>query len=212
MKLYGYWRSGAAWRVRIALNIKGVAFDQVSVNLARGAEQHQPAYRAINPQGRIPTLVLDDGTALIQSPAILEWIEETWPAPPLLPKDPLTRARVRAIASIIGCDVHPLTNAAGTIPYLRKHLEADDADVTAWLTHWNRSGFAAIEQLLGGGPFAFGDAPTLADLYIVPQVSAARRFKVAVDDFPKIARAVDSCSKLDAFQRAAPDAQPDKDP
>ena len=212
MKLYGYWRSGAAWRVRIALSIKGVAFDQVSVNLARGAEQHQPAYRAINPQGRIPTLVLDDGTALIQSPAILEWIEETWPAPPLLPKDPLTRARVSAIASIIGCDVHPLTNAAGTIPYLRKHLEADDADVTAWLTHWNRSGFAAIEQLLGGGPFAFGDAPTLADLYIVPQVSAARRFKVAVDDFPKIARAVDSCSKLDAFQRAAPDAQPDKDP
>lgn len=211
MKLYGYWRSGAAWRVRIALNLKGVPFEQASVNLARGAEQHQPAYRAINPQGRVPTLVLDDGTALIQSPAILEWIEETWPAPPLLPKDPVTRARIRGIASIIGCDVHPLTNAAGTIPYLRKHLEADDADVTAWLSHWNRAGFAAIEQMLAGGPFAFGEAPTLADLYIVPQVAAARRFKVPVDDFPKINRVIDACAKLDAFQRASPDAQPDKE-
>jgi maleylacetoacetate isomerase len=210
MKLYGYWRSGAAWRVRIALELKGVACEHASVHLTRdGGEHRKPAYTAINPQARVPALVLDDGAVLVQSPAILEWLEETYPNPPLLPKDPVLRARVRGLAAIIGCDVHPLTNAAGTIPYLKMSLGADDAAITAWLSHWNRAGLAAVEALIEGAPFCLGSQPTLADLYLVPQVAAARRFKVPVDDLPKIARVVAHCATLEAFKRAAPESQPD---
>lgn len=212
MKLYGYWRSGAAWRVRIALNLKGVPHERISVHLMKdGGEHLKPAYRAINPQARVPSLVLDDGTVLVQSLAILEWLEETYPTPPLLPKDPIARAKARGIAAIIGCDTHPLTNAAGTVKYLRTVLKLDDAGVTAWLTHWTREGFSAVEALVGDGPFCLGSALSLADVCVVPQLAAAQRFKLPVDEFPKIKRIAAHCATLPAFQQAAPDQQPDKE-
>jgi len=209
MKLYGYWRSGAAFRVRIALNLKGVAYEHAGVHLLKnGGEQNAPAYRALNPQGRVPSLVLDDGTILIQSPAILEWLDETYPEPPLLPKDPLLRANVRGIAAVIGCDIHPLNNL-GSLNYLRRAFNADIAAIHAWAGHWITQGFTAVERLIEGGNFCFGSAPTLADVYLVPQVAGARRFKVPLDAFPKIVRIAESCASLDAFWRAAPENQPD---
>lgn len=212
MKLYGYWRSGAAWRVRIALNLKGIAYDSISVHLMRdGGEHTKPAYRAINPQMRVPSLVLDDGTVLVQSPAILEWIEETYPSPALMPRDSVARAKVRGAASIIGCDVHPLTNAAGTLKVLRQTHKLDDAAILAWLTEWTRAGFTAVETMVGDGPFSFGDQPTLADIFIVPQLAAAKRFNVPVDDFKRINRIAAHCATLDAFRKAAPENQPDKE-
>jgi maleylpyruvate isomerase len=210
MKLYGYWRSGAAWRVRIALHLKGVPFETVPVHLVRDGGQHKaPAYVALNPQQRVPTLVLDDGTALVQSPAILEWLDEVYPSPPLLPTDPLSRAKIRGLAAIISCDVHPLINAAGVLPYLKREMKADEAAIAAWVAHWNRAGLQAVEAMIEGGDFCFGASPTLADLYLVPQIAAARRFKVPLDDLPKIARVVAHCAALEAFKRAAPDAQID---
>ena len=209
MKLYGYWRSGAAYRVRIAFNLKGVAYDPVGVHLLKnGGEQNAPAYRAVNPQGRVPSLVLDDGTVLIQSPAILEWLEESYPKPALLPEDRVLRAKIRGVAALIGCDIHPLNNL-GPLNYLRDTFNADGAAVRAWATHWITCGFDAIEHLIEGGDFCFGSAPNLADVYLVPQVASARRFKVALDAFPKIGRVAESCASLEAFRRAAPEIQPD---
>ncbi len=209
MILNSYWRSGASYRLRIALNLKGLAHEIRTVHLVKnGGEQHQPAYRAINPQGRVPSVVLDGGEVLIQSPAIIEWLEETHPNPPLLPENPLARARVRAVASIIGCDIQPLGNV-GPLVYLKKKLGADDAANAAWVGHWIEQGFTAIEALIEGGDYCFGKAPTVADVYLVPQVYAARRFKVALDAFPKIVRAADYCATLDAFIKAAPQYQPD---
>jgi maleylpyruvate isomerase len=209
MKLYGYWRSGAAYRVRIALNLKGVGYEYAAVHLLReGGEQNAPAYRALNPQGRVPCLVLDDGTVLIQSPAILEWLEETYPEPPLLPKDAMQRAKIRGLAALIGCDIHPLNNV-GPLNYLRGTFNADSAAILAWAGHWITHGFNAVEQLIEGGDFCFGSAPTLADIYLVPQVAGARRFKVPLDAFPKIVRVAGSCASLEAFRRAAPENQPD---
>jgi maleylacetoacetate isomerase len=151
------------------------------VHLLRdGGEQNAPAYRALNPQGRVPCLVLDDGTVLIQSPAILEWLEETYPEPPLLPKDPVQRAKVRGIGALVGCDIHPLNNV-GPLNYLRNTFNADNAAIKAWAGHWVTQGFNAIEQLIEGGDFCVGSAPTLADVYLVPQVAGARRFKVPLD-------------------------------
>jgi len=212
MKLYGYWRSGAAYRVRIALHVKGVPYEHVGVHLARGGgEQHTPAYRAINPQGRVPTLVLDDGSMIIQSPAILEWIEDMYPEPPLLPADKTLRTQVRGVAALIGCDIHPLTNAGNSGPasYLRRAFKADDAAVHAWTAHWTTAGFGAVEALIEAAPCCFGSAPTLADVYLVPQVVSARRFKVPLDIFPKIVRAAEHCMGLEPFRRAAPENQPD---
>ena len=209
MKLYGYWRSGAAYRVRIALNLKGIPFEHVGVNLLKdGGEQNSPAYRAVNPQGRVPSLVLDDGTVLIQSPAILEWLEESYPKPALLPEDRVLRAKIRGVAALIGCDIHPLNNL-GPLNYLRDTFSADSAAVHAWTTHWITRGFDAVEQLIEGGDFCFGTAPSLADVYLVPQVASARRFNVALDAFPKIGRVAQSCASLEAFRRAAPENQPD---
>lgn len=206
MKLYTFFRSSAAYRVRIALNLKGLSYDAAFISLPKN-EQRQPDYMAINPQGRVPTLDRD-GTVLIQSPAILEYLEETHPEPPLLPRDPVTRAKVRAVAAVIGCDIHPLNNS-GTLAYLKGRMGQDEAAVNAWYAHWVVEGFRAIERLVEPGPFAFGDRPTLADIYLVPQVYNARRFKVPLDDYPKIAAVDAACGEVDAFKAAAPEKQPD---
>ena len=206
MKLYDYFRSSAAYRVRIALNLKGLAYERHEVHLVRdGGEHLTPAYRAINPQARVPALELDDGTILIQSPAILEWIEETHSEPPLLPADPILRARVRAVAAIVACDIHPVNNL-GVLNYLRGQLGHDQETVNAWYRHWVEEGFHAIESLVEGKPFCFGDRPSLADVALVPQVYNARRFNVPLDPFPKIARIDAACAAIKAFADAGPEA------
>jgi maleylacetoacetate isomerase len=206
VKLYTYFRSSAAYRVRIALNLKGVAYEPIAINLLKG-EQTSEAYAALNPQMRLPSLDIG-GTVLIQSPAILEYLDEVHPEPPLLPLGAVQRAKVRAVSAIIGCDVHPLNNS-GTLAYLKKQLGCDQAAADAWYAHWIVEGFKAIEPLLGPGPFAFGAKPTLADLYLVPQVFNARRFHVPLDAFPKITAADAACSRIEAFRAAAPENQPD---
>jgi maleylacetoacetate isomerase len=209
MILHGYWRSGAAYRVRIGLNLKGIAYDQVSVHLVKnGGEQNAPAYKALNPQGRVPTLVLDDGTAILQSPAILEYLEEAYPTPALLPADSKSRARIRGMCSIIGADVHPLGNV-GPLNYLREHFGADTPAVKAWVGKWVSQGFAGVEALIDGGDFCIGDQPSMADVYLIPQVYGANRFSVPLEAYPKIRRIAAHCATLAAFQKAAPEAQPD---
>jgi maleylacetoacetate isomerase len=209
MKLYDFWRSGAAYRVRIALNLKGLTAEHVPIHLSKdGGHHRKPEYLAINPQGRVPTLVADDGTRLMQSSAILEWLEETYPTPPILPQDPTLRAKVRAVAGMIGSDLHPLTNV-GPLNYLRREFKADEAAVLAYIAHWNAQVLPAVESLIGNGPFAFGQAPTMADLYIVPQVYSARRFKVPLEAYPKITALAEHCATLDAFAAAAPEKQMD---
>jgi len=206
VKLYTYFRSSAAYRVRIALNLKGVAYDSVSINLLTG-EQREEGYRAINPQGRVPSLDIGVAT-LIQSPAILEYLDECYPEPPLLPVGAVNRAKVRAVAGLIGCDIHPLNNS-GTIAYLKKRLGHDQATADEWYAHWVREGFDAIERLIEPGPYAFGSRITLADVYLVPQVFNARRFNVSLDSYPKIAAVDAACAGHKAFQDAAPASQPD---
>ena len=209
MKLYSYFRSSAAYRTRIALNCKGLAFETVSIHLTRdGGRQHAPEFRAVNPQKRVPALALDNGEVLLQSLAIIEYLDEVYPDPPLLPKDPLERARVRAVAHIIACDIHPLNNLA-PLSYLRSSLKADQGAVQEWYRHWILTGFEAVEQLIRPGPYAFGPNVTVADICIVPQVANARRFKVPLDKFPKIVAIEGACLALPAFDRARPENQPD---
>jgi maleylpyruvate isomerase len=212
MRLYTYFRSSAAYRVRIALGLKGLAYDSAPVHLLRGRDgtpaNRLPEYRAINPQMRVPALETDAGEVLIQTPAILEWLEETHPSPPLLPKDPLGRARVRAVVNILVCDVHPLNNSS-TLARLRGEFAATDAQVNAWIRHWLTEGLTAIEQLIRPGPYAFGDAPTLADVCLVPALFSGRRFSAPLDAFPRILAAEAAMQKLDAVKRAAPAEQPD---
>jgi maleylacetoacetate isomerase len=191
MRLYTYFRSSAAYRVRIALNLKGLAYESVPVNLLKG-EHGASAYLAVNAQGRVPSLETD-GAVLIQS---------------LLPSDPVARARVRAACALIGCDIHPLNNLA-VLRYLKGQLGQEQAAIDAWYAHWIVEGFDALEKLIGQGPFAFGRRPTLADVYLVPQVANARRFKIALDRWPRIAAADAACAALDAFAAAAPERQPD---
>lgn len=206
MKLYTYFRSSAAYRVRIALNLKGVTYESVPINLLKG-EQRADGYRAVNPQKRVPSLDIG-ATTLIQSPAILEYLDEVYPEPPLLPVGAVTRAKVRAIASLIACDIHPLNNS-GTLAYLKNRLGHDKAAADEWYAHWVREGFEAIEALLGPGPYAFGSRITLADIYLVPQVANARRFDIPLDAFPKIVAVDAACAAHKAFQDAAPANQPD---
>ena len=206
MKLYGYFRSSAAYRLRIALNLKGIPYEQQSVNLLKG-EQEGEAFRRLNPQGRVPALDLG-GRILVQSPAILEYLEETHPQPPLLPRDPLARAEVRAVVALIACDIHPLNNL-GPLRYLKRVLGQEQAAIDRWYVHWVEEGFRAIEALVRPRPFAFGAEPGLADVYLVPQVFNARRFKVALDPYPKIAAIDAACAGLEPFRAAAPENQPD---
>ncbi len=207
MKLYSFFRSSAAFRVRIVLGLKGLSYETVPIHLTRG-EHRAEAFREVNPQRRVPVLVLDDGTVLIQSLAIIEYLDEVHPQSPLLPGDPITRAKARAVAGIIGADIHPVNNS-GVLKVLREQFGADEAKINAWVAHWILEGFAAVEALIAPGPFAFGSAPGVADICIVPQVHNARRFKVPLDDFPKIVAVDAAARKLPAFAAAMPEAQPD---
>jgi maleylacetoacetate isomerase len=206
MKLYTYFRSSAAYRVRIALNLKGLSYESAPIHLLK-KEQSASEYLAVNPQGRVPSLDVD-GMVLIQSPAILEYLEEVFPEPPLLPSDPLARARVRAACALIACDIHPLNNI-GVLRYIKRAFGQEQAAIDEWCRHWIIEGFTALEQLIEPGPFAFGSTPTLADVYIVPQVYNARRFNIAMERYQKIAAADAACAALDAFTAAAPEAQAD---
>ncbi|MEW9304846.1 maleylacetoacetate isomerase [Labrys neptuniae] len=211
MKLYTYWRSTSSYRVRIALALKGLEVEQAFIHLVRnGGEQHGEAYRALNPQERVPTLVLDDGTALTQSPAIIEYLEEAYPVPPLLPADPAQRAKVRAVAAIIGCDIQPLHNL-GPLTYLRRTLGQAEPEVDAWITTWAGSGLKAVEALIGDGPYCFGETPGLADVYLIPQLYAARRFGVPLDAYPRIRRVEAEAEGHPAFVKAHPANQPDSE-
>jgi maleylpyruvate isomerase len=207
MKLHGYFRSSASYRVRIALNLKGLTADHLPHHLRKG-EQRDPAYLAINPQGLVPTLD-DGGTILTQSLAIIEWLDETHPEPPLLPQDPLRRAKVRAFAMALACDTHPVQNLK-VLARLRQ-LGLPEQQVTDWAAWANREGLAACETLIAGesGPFCFGAAPTIADLCLVPQLANARRFGVALEAFPRLLQAETAAKAVKAFVDAAPDRQPD---
>jgi maleylpyruvate isomerase len=208
MKLHGYFRSSASYRVRIALNLKGLATEHLPHHLRKG-EQRAPAYLAINPQGLVPTLEDDAGTALTQSLAIIEWLDETHPAPPLLPKDPLRRAKVRAFAMALACDTHPVQNLK-VLARLRQ-LGLAEEKVTEWAAWANREGLSACESLVANepGPFCFGSAPTIADLCLVPQLANARRFGVDVSAYPRLLKAEAAAKETKAFADAAPDKQPD---
>ncbi|MFY0991691.1 maleylacetoacetate isomerase [Halomonas sp. C05BenzN] len=209
--LYGYFRSSAAYRVRIALNLKGLAYDQAPVNLIKG-EQRSDANLARHPQGLVPSLETDDGLMLTQSLAICEYLDETHPEPPLLPADAAGRARVRALAQLVACEVHPLNNLR-VLKYLVNDLEVGEEAKLAWYRHWITEGFDALEAMLtreaGTGAFCHGDTPTLADLCLVPQVYNAERFECHLAAYPTIRRIVDHCNALEAFRRAAPGEQPD---
>jgi maleylpyruvate isomerase len=207
MKLHGYFRSSAAYRVRIALNLKGLSAEHLPHHLRKG-EQRDPAYLAINPQGLVPTLQ-DGGVTITQSLAIIEWLEEIHPEPPLLPKDPLRRAKVRAFAMALACDTHPLQNLK-VLTRLRE-LGLPEEQVTGWAAWANREGLAACETLIAdeAGPFCFGEAPTMADLCLVPQFANARRLGVDLGAFPRLLRAEAAAKNTQAFADAAPERQPD---
>ena len=209
--LHGYWRSGTSYRTRIALNLKGVDYETRPVDL-RAGEQRAQDYLALAPQGLVPALETPEGF-LIQSPAILEWLEETHPDPPLLPREAADRALVRAMAAVIGCDIHPLNNLR-VLRALKRDLGASDEQLSAWEARWIGDGFTALEALIRrhGGDFAYGERPTLADCYLIPQVYSAERFGVDLEPYPLIRAVTDRCRALEAFARAHPDKQPDADP
>jgi maleylpyruvate isomerase len=209
VQLYSFFRSSAAYRVRIALGLKGLSYDTVGIHLSKdGGHNRKPDYQAINPQMRVPALKLDSGEILIQSLAIIEYLDETHPQPPLLPRDPIARAKVRGISQAIACDIHPLNNTS-PVRYLKDTLGQEQAALDTWYHHWILEGFGAIESLIGSGPYAFGKDVSLADVCIVPQVANARRFKVPLDRFPKIVAVDAACAKLPAFEAARPEKQPD---
>lgn len=210
MTLYGYFRSSTSYRTRIAMNLKGLDYDYIAVNLAQD-EQLKNEFLALNPQGLVPVLQADD-LLLFQSPAILEWLEEVYPKNPLLPKDAAGRMQVRALSAMIGCDIHPLNNRR-VLQYLRNELSVDEAEVIKWCNRWISEGFAALEKRLVAdktrGKFCYGDSPTFADCYLIPQVSSARRFEVDLNPYPNIVQTDAHCRTLKAFADADPMQQPD---
>lgn len=207
MQLYGYWRSLATYRVRVALNLKGVEVAETMIDLDAG-EQRAPAFRAVNPMGAVPALVLDDGTVLTQSLAILEWIEETRPTPSLLPENPAARARVRALCAVTAADTHPLV-VPRVQAYLGGEWGIDEARRIAWNAHWFRLGLEAYEtQLANAGPFCGGAAPGLADACLASHVAGAERFKVDLTPYPTVRRIHDRCMAMPEFSRAHPLRQP----
>jgi maleylacetoacetate isomerase len=209
VKLYSYFRSSAAYRVRIALNLKSIAYEMESVHLVKdGGHNRRPEFRAFNPQMRLPTLITTAGDTLIQSLAIIEYLEETHPEPPLLPKDPIARAKVRAFAELIACDIHPLNNT-GPLRYLKNAMGQQQSAIDTWYHHWILEGFEALEALIEPAPYTYGNTVTVADLCLVPQVYNARRLKVPLEKFPKILGVEAACLKLPAFDRARPENQPD---
>lgn len=214
MTLYGYFRSSTSYRTRIAMNLKGVDYDYIAVNLAQD-EQLKNEFLALNPQGLVPVLQADD-LLLFQSPAILEWLEEAYPENSLLPKDAAGRMQVRALSAMIGCDIHPLNNRR-ILQYLRNELSVDEDEVIKWCHRWISEGFAALEKRLAqdnsrdnrSGKFCYGDCPTFADCYLIPQVSSARRFEVDLNPYPNIVQIDAHCRTLKAFADADPMLQPD---
>ena len=210
MKLYNFFRSGTSHRLRIAMNLKGVSAEYIAVDL-RVEEHLKEAFKSLNPQGLVPALVMDD-KVLIQSPAIIEWLEEAYPTPALLPKDAHDRAHVRAMAAMVGCDIHPVNNRR-ILEYLRKHFGANEDAINAWCGTWISDGFDALEALLAADKqragFCFGNSPSLADVYLIPQIESSRRFKVNLSQWPLIAEIEKNCLQLEAFQKAAPMLQPD---
>ena len=212
MKLYGYFRSSAAFRVRIALNLKKLKYETASIHLRRN-DQTKPDYLAVNPQGLVPTLVDGDHT-LAQSLAIVEYLDETYPEPPLLPTHPADRARIRALAEIVACDIHPINNLR-VLRYLTHSLGHDEAAIASWYNHWIAAGFAALEKLLAEdsrtGTFCNGDEPGLADLTLVPQVVNAERYRLDLTPYPTITRIFGNCMALEPFLAAHPDNQPDRE-
>jgi maleylacetoacetate isomerase len=209
MTLYSYFRSSAAFRVRIALNLKGIAYQTLPIHLIKDGGRHRQAeYRAVNPHMRVPTLVAPGGEVLFQSLAIVEYLDEIAPEPSLLPKDPIARAHVRGLADIVACDIHPMNNL-GSLRYLKHELHQEQPAIDAWYHHWVIDGFTALETLVQASPYAFGPEVTLADVFLIPQVANARRLKVPLDAFPKIVGIEEACLKLSAFDRARPEDQPD---
>jgi maleylacetoacetate isomerase len=212
MKLYGFFRSSAAFRVRIALNLKTLPYESAFIHLRRG-DQTRPEFLGVNPQGLVPALEFD-GQTLTQSLSIIEYLDETHPEPPLLPGHPADRARVRALAAIVACDIHPLNNLR-VLRYLQRPLGHDQAALANWYNHWIAQGFGALEPLLAGDPrtgaFCHGERPGLADIALVPQVVNAERYNLDLAPYPTITRIFETCMKLDAFAAAHPERQPDRE-
>jgi maleylacetoacetate isomerase/maleylpyruvate isomerase len=207
VKLYTHFRSSAAFRVRIALNLKGLAYEPVFVSFAKG-EHRQPAYAAINPQGLVPALILDDGTRLNQSLAIIEYLDEAYPHTPLVPMERLAKARVRSLSYLIASEIHPLNNLR-VLQHLKRALNQNEDQVNAWYRHWIADGLAKLEAELGKSAFCHGESPTMADCCLVPQIFNAKRYNCDLAPYPTTMRVFDACMKLEAFDRAQPSKQPD---
>jgi maleylacetoacetate isomerase len=209
VKLYTYFRSSAAYRVRIALNLKGLSYDMAPIHLTKDGGQHRkPEFRSVNPHMRVPALEISGGQVLTQSLAIIEYLDEVYPDPAFLPADAVERAKVRAISQIVACDIHPLNNLVA-LQYLKRTLKHEQPEIDAWYHHWVIEGFNAIEAMISPGPYTCGSSVSLADICLIPQVFNARRLKVPLDNYPKIVSVEAACQKLPAFDKARPENQPD---
>lgn len=207
LRLYSYYRSSAAYRVRIALNYKGIEYRQIPINLVED-EQNSEEYLAINPLGLVPALQLDDDTILTQSTAILEWLEEQYPEPALYPYDAAARAKARSLCNVIACDIHPLNNLR-VLKYLKQELKISETQKTNWYHDWIAKGFWSVEKALSSDPYALGHSVSMVDVYLIPQVYNALRFRQDMTSYPNISRIYHTCRELEAFKIAAPESQMD---